>query len=111
MKKTRFIIAILSFIGLTAFGQDSSVVGKISAVNPYNDQYTLMVGNTSLVLIVNAADETRSSFEVNKKYKNILIKKDGKFILNPKYADKTLKIEYYVNGKGWKCVKTIESSK
>jgi hypothetical protein len=111
MKKTRIIIAILSFIGLTAFGQDNTVVGKITEVSPYNDQYRITVGDASLVLLVDPKDETHSTFEINKKYKNILVKKDGKFVLNPKYADKTFKIEFEINGKGWKCIKTIEPSK
>jgi hypothetical protein len=111
MKKTKFIFVILCFIGLTAFGQSNSVTGTIKNVNSYNDQYAMTVGNTNLVLIVNLKDKTTTSFEVNKEYSDILIKKDGKYVLNPKYANQTFTITYYVNGKGWNCIKTIEPAK
>ncbi|MGP8215592.1 MAG: hypothetical protein ACLQQ4_08525 [Bacteroidia bacterium] len=113
MKKSKIIFAILCLIGLTAFGQiqTSSITGTLTKLSPFNDQYSFMVGKTYLVLIVDARDKTRSTFEINPEYKDILIKdSNGKYELNPKYADKTFKITYYINGKGWKCIKTLEPS-
>jgi hypothetical protein len=108
MKKSKIALVILSFIGLAAFGQANTITGSISSVQPYNGQYRMVVKDTSLVLLVNIGKATGTTFNVNMPYRDILIKKDGQYILNPKYANKTLKISYYMNGKGWKCIKTIE---
>jgi len=111
MKKSSTIVAILFFIGLSAFGQSKSVIGTIKEVKPYNDQYRLTINDTAYVLIVDSRDASKKSFEVNKKYKDILLKNKEEYELNPKYANKNLRVTYYINGKGWRCIKTIESSK
>jgi hypothetical protein len=113
MKKLSILFALLCFISIATFGQsntNNSVTGTITEVRAYNDQYAMTIGNTTLVLIFDRKDETGTSFEVNKEYKDILVKKDGKFELNPTYLNKTFTIVYYVNGKGWKCIKTIEAA-
>jgi hypothetical protein len=113
MKKSKLLLILLSFIGLTAFAQTESttITGVMSAVSPYNDQYRITVGDTPLVLIVNEQDKARASFEINEQYKDILIKDKDKYELNPKYVNEKFKITYYINGKGWKCIKTIEPVK
>ena len=111
MKKAKFILAILSFAGLAAFGQDKKITGKIQSVDPYNDEFRVTINDTAFVLIVQPSDASKKKFDVNKEYKDILVEKKGKYELNSKYAEKTLVFSYYVNGKGWKCIKTIEPSK
>jgi hypothetical protein len=111
MKKSGLLAAVLFFIGFAAFGQTKTVTGKIKEVKPYNDEYRLTINDTSYVLIVDARDASKKSFEVNKKYKDILVKSKEEYDLNPKYANKNLKVTYYINGKGWRCIKTIEPSK
>ena len=111
MKKSRIIITILSVIGLTAFGQDKTITGKIESVSPYNDEFRLTINDTAFVLIVQPNDASKKKFDVNKQYKDILVEKKGKYELNSKYAEKTMVFSYYINGKGWKCIKTIEPSK
>lgn len=109
MKKSKIIIPVLLFIVLTACGQTKSILtGAITNVHTYNMQYAMTVDNTNIVLIVDLKDTTGTSFEINKKYKDLLVKRDGKFELNPKYARKKFKVTYYVNGKGWKCIKKVE---
>ncbi|HVA99065.1 MAG TPA: hypothetical protein VNG53_09235 [Bacteroidia bacterium] len=112
MKKSKFIILVaLFFVGLTAFAQTKSITGKLISVKPYNDEFMIKVGNTSFVLIKNLKDKSKTSFEINSDYKDILVEKNKKFEINPKYINKVFKVSYYINGKGWKCIKTIEQSK
>ena len=110
MKKSILLIILISFIGISAFAQTdaTTVTGTITSPNAFNDQCGLTVGNTFLVLVKDHADASGKSFEINSEYKDLLIVKDGKYEVAPKYAGKTFKITYYVNGKGWKCIKTIE---
>jgi hypothetical protein len=115
MRKAKFIIAILSLIGLTAFGQteqSNSVTGTITAVSQYNENYRLTVGDNSVILMcTRPLSKTAQTFQINQEYKDILIVKDGEYILNPKYAKQSFKISYSVNGKGWKCIQKIEPVK
>ncbi len=111
MKKSGLIVAILFLIVFGVFGQTKAVIGKVKEVKPYNDQYRLTINDTNYVLIVDAHDASKKSFDVNKKYKDILVKGKEEYDLNPKYANENLKVTYYINGKGWRCIKTIEPSK
>jgi hypothetical protein len=111
MKKSTFIVVLLVFIGITAFGQTKKIKGTITAVHPYNDQYQLTIHDSSFVLMVDPKDVSRKKFIVKKRYRDLLIQKKGEFELNPKYANKTFILTYYQNGKGWNCIKTIEASK
>jgi hypothetical protein len=109
MKISQLIVALLCFIGLNAFGQ--TISGKVTSVKPhFGGEYALTVGKETFVLLVDKNDKARKSFELNKEYKDILIQHEGKFILNPKYANQPLQITYKVNGKGWKCIQTIKPS-
>lgn len=115
MRKAKFIIAILSLMGLTAFGQtgqSNSITGTITEVSSYNENYRLTVGDNSVILIcTRPLSKTAQGFQINQEYQDILIAKDGKYVLNPKYATQSFKISYYVNGKGWKCIQKIEPVK
>ena len=108
MKRSPAIVAILFFIATVAFGQANSVSGKITEVRSFNDQYAITVANTMLVLKKDMNDKTGKSFEINNAYKDILIKTGNTYKLNPAYSGKSFKIVYYINGKGWKCIQTIE---
>jgi len=110
MRKVKLLTALLFFIGLTAFGQTNSVTGTITDVRLYNEQYAMTVNGTNIVLIVHNS-KMGTTFEINKEYSDLLIKSNGKYVLNPKYAGKTLIITYQMNGKGWNCIQTIEPSK
>ncbi|MEO6884088.1 MAG: hypothetical protein ABI199_08690 [Bacteroidia bacterium] len=112
MKKLKIIFLVaLFFTGLTSFSETHSVTGKLSNLRPFNDEYQITVGNTSLVLIKNLKDKTKTSFEINSEYKDILVETNGKYEINPKYVKKVFKISYYINGKGWKCIQKIVLSK
>lgn len=112
MKRIKLVIAAaLFFMGGAVFAQTNSITGKLTALRAYNDEYAFTVDSVPLVLIKNVNNKTKTSFDINPEYKNILIKRKGVYVLNPKYADKVFKISYTVNGKGWKCIKTIESVK
>ncbi|HTB06943.1 MAG TPA: hypothetical protein VK806_08330 [Bacteroidia bacterium] len=122
MKKSTLLIAILCFIGFASFAQtDSPIVltGTITDVRAYNDQYAMNVGNTMVVLIthrvpgktMNVNKKYVVSFDINEEYKDLLIENKDTYVLNPKYAGKTFKVTYSVNGKGWKYIKSIELSK
>jgi|ERR1035437_9823289 hypothetical protein len=107
MKTSNFIFVLLCFIGLNSFAQENSAAGVITNVKPhFAGEYAMNVGKTEVVLIVNQTDKT---FEINKEYKDLLVEKKGKYILNPKYNGKQLHVTYYVNGKGWKCIQSIKS--
>jgi hypothetical protein len=106
MKTPNFIFALLCFIGLNSFGQANSVSGLITEVKPhFAESYSMNVGKTEVILMVNP---TSKAFEINKEYKDLLIEKDGKCILNPKYAKKQFTVDYSVNGKGWKCIQSVK---
>lgn len=109
MKTTNYFIAFLCFVGLNLFGQANSVTGVITDVRPhFGNEFAMNVGKTEVVLIVSPKSEGQKVFEINKEYSDLLIEKKGKYILNPKYANKKLHVTYYVNGKGWKCIKSIK---
>jgi hypothetical protein len=110
MKKSKLLLVLLSFIGLTVFGQQETktINGTIKAPRAFNDQCGLKVDDTFLVLIKDHKDVSGKSFEINAEYKDLIIEKDGKYEIAPKYADKKFKVTYYVNGKGWKCISKIE---
>ena len=110
MKTTNFIIAFLCFVGLNMFGQANSVTGTITDVKPhFAGTQSMRVGLTEIILVPNPKDKTGKTFEINKEYKDLLIESEGKYILNPKYAEKTFTVTYTVNGKGWKCLQSIKS--
>jgi len=90
----------------------NTLSGTITEVKPhFAGEHTLVVGETELVLLTNTKDKTGKTFEVNAAYKDILLDKKGTFILNPKYANKSFKFIYTINGKGWKCIKSINAIK
>lgn len=111
MKKiASFVLALVFFTSTHVFAQAESniVIGTVKEVKPhFAGEHTLMVNNTDLVLITDLKDPSGNTFEINKEYKDILIKKGNAFILNPKYEGKTFKFTYSVNGKGWKCISQI----
>jgi hypothetical protein len=114
MKKTRLILALLSFVGFAAFGQTTeqkTVKGTVSAVHAFNNEFSLTIQSAEYILLTAPKESKRKQFLINKKYKDLLIPVKGEYVLNPKYAGKTLLFSYYVNGKGWNCIKTIQPSK
>ena len=115
MKISTFALLFTILIGFNSQAQINTVNGTITDVKPYfANEHALTVGKekTTLILITNLKDSTGKTFEINKEYHDLLIEtKDKKFILNPKYAHKTFSITYEVNGKGWKCIKTLKAIK
>jgi hypothetical protein len=109
MKKVYlFATTALLFLVLSAFEQTNTITGKITAVHPFNDEYAVTVGNTTMVLMIGKRDSTGYLFAINREYQDILIKNKGEYVLNPKYTNKLFTVSYTVNGKGWKCIKKIE---
>ena len=111
MKSFTFSLILLSLMSFNSEAQTNTLVGKITNVKPFfGDEYALTIGKTTLILILDRKDESGKSFEINNEYKDLLVQNKGKnnYILNPKYAHKSLNISYYINGKGWKCVKNIK---
>ena len=115
MKISTLTLLFFSLIYFNGLAQTSTVNGTITDVKPYfANEHALTVGKekTVLILITNLKDSTGKTFEINKEYHDLLIEtKDKKFVLNPKYAHKTFAIIYEVNGKGWKCIKTLKAIK
>jgi len=114
MKIAGFIFSLVFFTASHVFAQTdaNTVSGVIKEVKPhFAGEHTLIVGETELVLLTNKEDKTGKSFEINKPYKDILLDEKGTYVLNPKYAKKSFKFTYVVNGKGWKCIQTISSIK
>ena len=115
MKISTLTLLFLILIGFKALAQTRTVNGVITNVKPsFANEHALTVGKekTILILITDLKDSTGKTFEINKEYHDLLIEtKDKKFILNPKYAHKTFAITYEVNGKGWKCIKTLKAIK
>ena len=114
MKKSRLLLVILSFIGIAAFGQATelkTVKGTVSAVHAFNNEFSLTIQSAEYILLTSPKESKHKQFLINKKYKDLLITTKNGYVLNPKYAGKTLLFSYYVNGKGWNCIKTIEPSK
>ena len=108
----------LSFMFVTAthlFAQTpvaTTMSGTITEVKAkFLGAQSLIVDKTELVLMSDQSDTTNSTFKINKKYKDILVKKGSVFVLNPKYAGKTFKFTYFVNGKGWKCISNVVEEK
>jgi hypothetical protein len=110
MKIASFVLALVVFTSTHVFAQaeTNTVTGSIREVKPhFAGEHTLVVNNEELVLITDLKDPSGNSFEINKEYKDLLIKKDDAFILNPKYEGKSLKFTYNINGKGWKCITKV----
>jgi hypothetical protein len=100
MKISTLTLLFLILIGFKGLAQTNTVKGIITDVKPsFANEHALTVGKekTVLILITDLKDSTGKSFK--------------KFILNPKYAHKTFAITYEVNGKGWKCIKTLKAIK
>lgn len=115
MKISTLTLLFLILIGFKGLAQTCTVKGAITDVKPsFANEHALTVGKekTVLILITDLKDSTGKTFEINKEYHDLLIEtKDKKFVLNPKYAHKTFIITYEVNGKGWKCIKTLKAIK
>ena len=111
MKSTILIVALF-FMSFHIKAQTNIIEGKITSVKPFfADEFALTVEKSTLILLVDTKDKNTKNFEINTEYKDLLIERKGKYILNPKYAHKILTINYELNGKGWKCIKTIEPIK
>lgn len=113
MKKSVLILALITFFGFTAFSQaeTKTVTGEINSPAAFNDQCGVKVDNEFFVLIKDHKDQSGKSFEINEKYKDLIVENKGEYKIASKYAHKKFKITYYVNGKGWKCIKEIEEVK
>lgn len=114
MKIAGLVLSLMFFSASHIFSQSESntVSGIINEVKPhFAGEHTLIVGETELVLLVDKKDNTGKTFEINKPYRDILLDKKGSYILNPKYANKSFKFIYTINGKGWKCIKSISAIK
>jgi len=110
MKIASFVFALVLFASTHVFAQSeaNTITGTVKEVKPhFAGEHTLVVNGTDLVLITDLKDPSGNTFEINKEYKDILIKKGDAFILNPKYEGKTFKFTYSVNGKGWKCITLV----
>ena len=109
---TLYFFILMAFKGFT---QTNTASGIITDVKPYfANEHALTVGveKTVFILITDPKDITGKTFEINKEYHDLLIEtKDKNFVLNPKYSHKTFAITYEVNGKGWKCIKTLKAIK
>ena len=100
-----FTLMLVASTHLFAQTEANTVSGVIKEVKPhFAGEHTLVVNNVELVLLTNSKDPNAKSFEINKEYKDILIKKGDAFMLNPIYKGKFFKFTYSVNGKGWKCI-------
>lgn len=113
MKKSILLFALLAFFGLSAFGQTESktITGEIKSPQAFNDQCSVKVGDVFMVLIKNHNDASGKSFEINEQYKGLIVEVDGKYEIAKQYAGKKFTVTYYINGKGWKCIKEIEEVK
>jgi hypothetical protein len=114
MKIAGFVLSLMLFSASHVFAQteNNTVSGVIKEVKPhFAGEHTLVVGETELVLLTDKKDKNGKSFEINKPYTDILVDKKGTFSLNPKYANKPLKFTYTINGKGWKCIKSVSAIK
>src|ERR1700752_476593 len=112
MKVTGFFLSLMFFTTSHFFAQTeaNTVSGIIKEVKPHcSGEHTLVVNETELVLLTAIKDKKGKTFEINKQFNDILIDKKGAFILNPKYANRPFKFTYKINGKGWKCIKTINA--
>ena len=110
MKIASFVLALVVFTSTHVFAQAETnvVTGSVTEVKPhFAGEHTLVVNNEELVLITDLKDPSGNSFEINKEFKDLLIKKDAAFVLNPKYEGKSFKFTYNVNGKGWKCITKV----
>lgn len=109
MKKIITLILFLNLTNAVAQISTKTITGVITEVQPkFLGAQSLTVGKTELVLMADQDDTTKSKFLINKEFSNILIKDSmGHFILNPHYKGKPLHFLYYVNGKGWNCIKQI----
>ncbi|MFI5150216.1 MAG: hypothetical protein ACHQRM_10835 [Bacteroidia bacterium] len=108
MKRIALILAILLGTLFTGLAQNGTERGLITSVKPhFANTLSLEVNKSELILV---RDKTGKSFEINHKYKDLVLEKDGTYILNPKYAGKSFSLHYVVNGKGWKCIQSVKAS-
>ena len=115
MKISTLTLLFFILISFKGFTQTSTLKGTITDVKPYfANEHALTVGKekTVLILITDLKDSTGKTFEINKEYHDLLIEtEDKQFVLNPKYMHKMFLITYEINGKGWKCIKTLKAIK
>jgi hypothetical protein len=110
MKGISLTIVLFVLSCAAVFSQTGTTTGIITSVKPhFADTYELQVGTEQLILIPDPKDKTGKSFEINRKYKDLIVEKEGVYILNPKYAGKTFILHYTVNGKGWKCIQSVKA--
>ncbi len=109
MKKISLVILFLAFACIAGYAQTGTVQGVITSVKPhFANTFSLQVGDTELILTHDPKDKSGKAFDITRKYKDLLIEKEGQYILNPKYSGKTFSFGYTVNGKGWKCIQTAK---
>ena len=114
MKIVSIFFTLMLFASMHLFSQIevNTVSGAIKEVKShFAGEHTLVVNNVELVLLTNLKDPSSNSFEINKEYKDILIKKGDAFILNPRYKGNVFEFTYNVNGKGWKCITKVSPLK
>ena len=114
MKIASLVLTFIFFTSTNIFAQTESntVSGMIKEVKPhFASSHLLLVNNVELILMSNLKDTTGTSFEINKEFKDLLVKKAGAFVLNKKYEGKSFKFIYNVNGKGWKCITNVSAIK
>ena len=112
MKKFQLTFLLLVLACIASYAQSGTVQGVVTSVKPhFADTYALQVGDTELILTHSAKDKSGKAFEINKKFRDLVVAKDGQYILNPKYAGKKLSFDYSINGKGWKCIHTVRTTR
>jgi hypothetical protein len=110
--KRNFLFLLFSVLTFGALAQSGDVKGTIREVKPhFANTYSLLVDTTELILTTDEKDPGGKSFSINKAYKDLLVQKDGHYILNPKYSGKTFNVHYTVNGKGWKCIHSVKAAR
>jgi hypothetical protein len=103
------VVLLIVFACLNGYAQSGTVQGVITSVKPhFANTFALQVNDAELVLTRDPKDKSGKAFDITKKYKDLLVEKEGQYILNPKYSGKTFSISYTVNGKGWKCIHTVK---
>jgi hypothetical protein len=109
MKRIALVITLLVFVSCTGFSQSGNISGVVTSVKPhFANTCLLLVNDTELILTQDPKDKTGKAFEINKKFKDLLIEKEGQYVLNPKYSGKKFSFDYTVNGKGWKCIHSVK---
>jgi hypothetical protein len=110
MKKISLVILLLALVCYKGHAQSGTIQGAITSVKPhFANTILLQVGDTELILTRDPKDKSGKAFDITKKYKDLVLEKEGQYILNPKFSGKTFSFGYTVNGKGWKCIQTVKS--